>query len=81
MRAKFLPVHDGIIRAVYPLLGSRGVIDILPQFKTKQVNMRAYSLGVKIDDGGRRKALDRRHNIRDIYPNVVEHLAYARRWA
>lgn len=95
MRAKFLPVHDGIIRAVYPVLGSRGVIEILPQFKTKQVNMRAYSLGVKVENGGQQKralarqtgdasgdiqAPDRQFS-HHIYPNAVEHLAYVGRWA
>lgn len=94
MPAKFLPAHDQILRDVYPMFGSRGVINILPQFKTKQVNMRAYTLGVKMDPGWQKKvalanqtgqepgdtqAPDRPDSY-DIYSNAAERLAYARRW-
>lgn len=95
MSAKFLPAHDRILRDVYPLFGSRGVRNILPQFNGRQVNMRAYRLGIKKDAGWQKPlALAKqtgqepetlrqpgRPDSHDIYADAVERLVYARRWS
>lgn len=85
---------DDIIRDVYPLYGSPGVVALLPRFRPRQVNQRAHKLGVRVQPGRThhiaRAALRHEvpidivqpHRLRadDIYSDV-ERLAYARAWS
>ena len=51
----FHPEHNKIIRDMYPMIGSKGVHQLLPQFSRKQINFQAHKLGVKVDFDWRKK--------------------------
>ncbi len=92
--SRFTPEQDNIIREIYPRFGSRGVVNLLPQFCRTDINMRANYIGVKIDKAWKARIAVARcsgqspSSIRnpycltaaDIYPALVDRLAYTMAW-
>lgn len=89
MKSKIFDAQqDDIIRDIYPLYGSPGVLALLPGFTHRQVNQRAFKLSIKVQPGrihhiaraARRNKRAPRLRADDIYSDV-ERLAYARAWS